>query len=54
MRPVRLARFLLHSSFIEATLHCKERMAADLLAFHSYTLLYTATYFLIHVLWGVY
>ena len=32
----------------------KERMAADLLAFHSFTLSYTSTYSLIHVLWGVY
>ena len=54
MRPVRLAGFLLRSSFIEATLHHKERMAADLLAFHSFTLSYTSTYSLIHVLWGVY
>ena len=54
MRPVRLARFLLRSSFIEATLHHKERMAADQLAFHSFTLLYTSAYSLIHVLWGVY
>ena len=54
MRPVRLARFLLRSSFIEATLHHKERMAADLLAFHSFTLSYTSAYSLIHVLWGVY
>ena len=53
MRPVRLARSLLHSSFMEATLHQKERMAADLLAFHSFTPSYTSTYSLIHVLWGV-
>ena len=54
MRPVRLARFLPRSSFIEATLHRKERMATDLLAFHSFTLSYTSTHSLIHVLWGVY
>ena len=54
MRRVRLARFLLHSFFVEATLHRKERMAADLLAFHSFTLSYTLTSSLIHVLWGVY
>ena len=54
MRRVRLARFLLRSSFIEATLHHKERMAADLLAFHSFTKAYTLAYSLIHVLWGVY
>ena len=33
---VRWARFLQCSSFIEATLHRKERMATDLLAFHSF------------------
>ena len=54
MRPIRFARFLLHSSFMEATLRQKERMAADLLAFHSFTLSYTSTYSWIHVLWGVY
>ena len=54
MCHVLLARFLLRSSFIEATLHHKERMAADLLAFHSFTLLYTSAYSLIRVLWGVY
>ena len=54
MRPVRLARFLLRSSFIEATLHRKERMATDLLALQSFTLSYTSTHSLIHVLWGVY
>ena len=54
VRPVRLARFLLCSSFIEATLHRKERMAMGLVAFHSLTLSYTSTHCLIHVLWGVY
>ena len=52
--PVRLARYLLCSSFIEATLHRKERMATNLLAFHSFTLSYTSTHSLIHVMWGVY
>ena len=42
-----LARFLLHSSYVE-------RMAADLLAFHSFTLSYTSTYSLIHLLCSVY
>ena len=54
MRLVRLARFLLCSSFIEATLHRKQRMATDLLAFHSFSPLYTSTHSLIHELWGVY
>ena len=54
MRPVRLARVLRHSSFMEATLHQKERTAAELLAFHSFTLSYTLKYSFIHVLWGLY
>ena len=54
MCRVRLAQFLLHSSFMEATLQRKERMAADLLAFHSFTPSCTSTYSLIHLLWGVY
>ena len=54
MRPVPLAWSLLCSSVIEATLHHKERMAADLLAFHSFTPSYTSAYSPIHMLWGVY
>ena len=52
--PVRLTRFLMLSSLVEAALHQNERRAADLLAFHSLTLSYTPTYSLIHMLWGVY